>query len=206
MADNDPGSDPIERALRLFVYGPVGFACYLRDSGPTFLDVFVSRGRREVNGAKRAVEEKLGMSKSEPEPAPSVQQRVTDGLVRMASQAGIVVAAVAGPVVGAATGESGPSGPAPASTAPEEAPAPILGNGAQGAPKNGTRGARDSGGDATSADAADLPIPGYDLLSASQVIERLDGLSRGALDRIRGYELAHRARRTILASIDQLTR
>jgi hypothetical protein len=30
-------------------------------------------------------------------------------------------------------------------------------------------------------------------------------MSRGALERVRAYELAHRARRTILASIDNLT-
>lgn len=187
MTGNDTGNDPVDKALRLLVYGPLGFAAYLRDSAPTFMEVFVSRGRREVAGAKRAVEERLGIAKPEPVPTPSVPQRLTDGLGRVASQAGSVVAAVAGPVVeaatGAATGTSRAAGGAPRASG---------GTGAPSAPS-------------THVDGSDLPISGYDGLSASQVIERLDGLSRGALDRIRGYELAHRARRTILASIDQLT-
>ena len=54
--------------------------------------------------------------------------------------------------------------------------------------------------------AADaLPIPNYDELSASQVVERLDGLDRESLDAIRHYEAAHRGRNTILGKITQLT-
>ena len=51
-----------------------------------------------------------------------------------------------------------------------------------------------------------LAIPDYDELSASQVVDRLDGLPAHELGAIRDYELAHRARNTILAKIDQLTR
>jgi hypothetical protein len=51
---------------------------------------------------------------------------------------------------------------------------------------------------------ADLAIPGYDTLSASQVVERLAGLPADDLDEVRGYEAAHRNRRTILGKIDQL--
>jgi hypothetical protein len=42
-------------------------------------------------------------------------------------------------------------------------------------------------------------------LSASQVVERLDGLQAGELDAVRAYEEAHRSRRTILYKIEQLT-
>jgi hypothetical protein len=51
-----------------------------------------------------------------------------------------------------------------------------------------------------------LPIRGYDQLAASQVVARLDGLSRSDLDTVEAYELAHRARRTVLAKIAQLRR
>jgi hypothetical protein len=51
-----------------------------------------------------------------------------------------------------------------------------------------------------------LAIADYDDLSASQVVDRLDGLDRGDLDAIRTHEVAHRARATILGKIDQLTR
>ncbi len=49
-----------------------------------------------------------------------------------------------------------------------------------------------------------LAIPGYDSLSASQVVQRLDGLSRPELVAVRAYEWGNRARRTILNRVDQL--
>ncbi len=52
--------------------------------------------------------------------------------------------------------------------------------------------------------SATLAIPGYDSLSASQVVERLTGLPPSDLDEVREYEAAHRNRRTILGKIDQL--
>jgi len=62
------------------------------------------------------------------------------------------------------------------------------------------------GGPADSAPDVDaLPIPDYDELSASQVVERLEGLDRESLDSIRRYEAAHRGRNTILGKIAQLT-
>jgi hypothetical protein len=60
-----------------------------------------------------------------------------------------------------------------------------------------------SGGGAPPA-SDELPIPGYDALSASQVVERLAGLSAGELDSVRDYENANRRRRTILGKIEQL--
>ncbi|MFM8302944.1 MAG: hypothetical protein ACKOA9_01400 [Actinomycetota bacterium] len=186
MGEHDAGNDTVDRALRLFVYGPIGLACYLKDSGPTFLGLFVSRGRREVDSARKTVEQRLGWGR--PEPAPTPQQRVADGignLTKVAAQAGAMVASVAGPVVNAAT--SAASGAASTVAAGTTAPAPA------------------GPGGASTGNGADLPISGYDGLSASQVIERLDGMSRDALERVRAYETAHRARRTILASIDQRT-
>ncbi len=52
--------------------------------------------------------------------------------------------------------------------------------------------------------AAALAIPGYDTLSASQVLPRLEGLSAEELEAIRTYEEATRARKTVLSRIDQL--
>lgn len=49
-----------------------------------------------------------------------------------------------------------------------------------------------------------LAIPGYDSLSALQVVQRLPGLSPEELAAVEAYELAHRARRTILSRISQL--
>jgi hypothetical protein len=52
--------------------------------------------------------------------------------------------------------------------------------------------------------AADLPIPGYDSLSASQVVQRLPGLSREELEAVRAYEQAGRGRKTVLLRVAQL--
>jgi hypothetical protein len=51
---------------------------------------------------------------------------------------------------------------------------------------------------------AELAIPGYDSLSASQVLPRLEGLSDDELESVRVYESAHRGRKTILGRITQL--
>ncbi len=49
-----------------------------------------------------------------------------------------------------------------------------------------------------------LAIPGYDSLSASQVVQRLEGLSAAELEDVRAHEAAHRQRRTILHRVEQL--
>ena len=49
-----------------------------------------------------------------------------------------------------------------------------------------------------------LAIPGYDTLSASQVVQRLAGLQRDELEAVQAYEEATRGRRTILTKIAQL--
>lgn len=53
-------------------------------------------------------------------------------------------------------------------------------------------------------DASHLAIPGYDSLSASQVVQRLGGLSAEELDAVRAYESSTRRRKTILNRAAQL--
>lgn len=183
---------PAERALDLLVYGPVGLALYVRDTVPTFLKVFVSRGRSELQSHRRKVEDQAAGARSLGEAAlgfgPDVRRRVEDGLRsarELAEQAfsGLVVP---GDGSRAAPGTSATPGRAPA--APDERSAPV--------------GAVDT--TAQRAEAQALPIPDYDELSASQVVERLDGLPVNDLAAVRAYEEAHRGRRTILFKIDQL--
>jgi hypothetical protein len=56
----------------------------------------------------------------------------------------------------------------------------------------------------SSPSAQGLAIPGYDSLSASQVVQRLAGLSQEELAAVGEYEAAHRGRRTILTRVGQL--
>lgn len=53
-------------------------------------------------------------------------------------------------------------------------------------------------------DPADLAIVGYDLLSASQVVPRLESLTSDELDLVARYEAGTRGRKTILAKVAQL--
>ncbi|MGH9124678.1 MAG: hypothetical protein ACRDZ8_08115 [Acidimicrobiales bacterium] len=55
-----------------------------------------------------------------------------------------------------------------------------------------------------SPEGADLAIPGYDSLSAFQVVQRLAGLEPAELESVRRYETTGRGRRTILTRISQL--
>ncbi len=59
---------------------------------------------------------------------------------------------------------------------------------------------------AAAADIAvtDLAIPGYDLLSASQVVPRLDSLTTDELALVARYEAGTRGRKTILSKVAQL--
>jgi hypothetical protein len=52
--------------------------------------------------------------------------------------------------------------------------------------------------------ADELAIPAYDSLAASQVVQRLDGLTHDELEAVRRYEVAHRARKTVLGKVAQL--
>ena len=103
-----------------------------------------------------------------------------------------------------------PPGPPAAPPRPdrrESAVRPTSNNGAAGprgaARANGSRPAVVSNPVDPAASAA-LAIPGYDSLSAMQVVQRLPGLSPDELDAVRAYEAAHRGRKTILNRADQL--
>ena len=188
--------NPSERALELLVYGPLGLALYVRDTVPTFLKVFVSRGRSEVESHRRKVGGQVAGAKSLGEVAvnlsgPKVRQRVEQGL-RDARQ--LAEQAFSGLVV-PGDGESvTPEGDANTTT-----------RAADGATSRTTKPPASADRDAQRAQAASLAIPDYDELAASQVVERLDGLSADDLAAVRAYEEAHRGRRTILFKIDQLT-
>lgn len=56
----------------------------------------------------------------------------------------------------------------------------------------------------TTRTSSELSIPGYDTLSASQVVQRLAGLTVDELEAVRNYEAGTRGRRTILSKIAQL--
>ena len=211
MPDEKP---PLDRALDLFVYAPVGMALYVRDMFPSMMGIFVSRGKREVKSH-------LPGHEPAPPPAPPVPMPdVADIRRKMGDSIGLA-RGVAGGGIGLARDMTGTAlqgliafrnlaaqaaaedqettwrpeaDVPPVSAFTDPGSAPLADQAAAGA----------SDHDAGPA-VEDLPIPDYDELSASQVIERLEGLDASSLDAIRSYEASHRGRNTILGKIAQLT-
>ncbi len=182
-------NDTVQRAKEILVYAPVGFAMYLRDTAPSFLKVFVARGRAELDQKKKSVGDQIGQVRdtgvtATGDTGPQVLRLVTDGISRVketAEGALAVLGTFGADDLGASRDEP---------TAAEASPSP----------------APDAEPATSSSVAPDLAITDYDVLSASQVVDRLEGLDPGELEAIRAYEVAHRGRATILGKIEQLTR
>lgn len=186
--------DAADKAMEFLVYGPIGFALYLRDTAPSFLKLFVARGRTVLDEQRRSVGDQLGQARSVGEFAtnyggPQVRRLVNDGLAQARQRVEDALEALS-----TLTGNPvAPSAPRSTPTPPGPGAAPSEPSGS--APPAAATGT-----------GRHLPISDYDELSASQVIEHLDGLSRPDLDAIREYETVHRGRNTVLGKIEQLTR
>ena len=204
MSDNGK----TERALDLLVYAPVGVALYLRDTVPTFVNLFVSRGKAELGQRRQQAQDQVAQAKAMGEFAvnfggPKVREHVEKGiaLARKGAESVLGGAGDEGGVPDAVEDVPSPS-PAPA---PRPDPAPANSRAASRPAGKSTHTSTTTKTAAPAPAATTLVIPDYDELSASQVVERLDGLPASELDAVRAYEEAHRARRTILYKIEQLT-
>jgi hypothetical protein len=197
--------DRIEHTLEMLVYAPIGVGLYLRDMGPTFVNMFVARGRAEIDRRQAQVQQRTTTAKSIGQVAmtfgvPMVRQRVEREVDSARTRAQSFIGNISGGETNGAPSatSAAPPKPAPPAAAPTK---PAEANGS-----NGSNGATNGTATNAATPAGDtLPIPGYDALSASQVVERLAGLSPAELDSVRTYEGAHRNRRTILGKIDQIS-
>jgi hypothetical protein len=209
----------LEQALDLCLYAPVGLAIAVTEEMPQLID----KGRARVNS-------QLAMAKTVGSFAVAQGQREAERVVRQATSRmseGAPFAAQAA----RGGGMGGDLDDAPWAP-PQGEPEPSNGDGATASPVDGMPATQvaddsaDSSGAAagvqqtgpvpgvdTSAsapgavppgDAAALAIPGYDALSASQVVQRLAGLAADELEAVRTYEATTRGRRTILNRIAQL--
>lgn len=190
MADD---KDTVERVKEILVYGPIGLALYMRDTAPSFLKVFVARGRAELDDRKRTVGSHLGQARTVGQDA--VDQTAAGG---GADQVLRMLAGGLGKVRGTAEGAWGALGARGADFA---APPRPTGDTA----RSETAARAPSGAGPSGRGGPSLAIPDYDELSASQVVDRLEGLTPEGLGAIRAYESAHRGRATILGKVDQLT-
>jgi hypothetical protein len=199
--------DRIERTLEVLLYAPVGLGVLLIDNGPAVIDMLVTRGRAEIDRRHDEVQQRVTTARSLGEVAlafgpPMARQRVerTVGEARRRAEE----------LFGAPASDPEPNAPSLSETATPPAaepftttapaPEPPLRFASAATTTTSASGASNGAG----ASSAELPIPGYDALSASQVVERLIGLTPSELDAVHAYETAHRQRRTILGKIEQL--
>jgi len=177
---------PLDQALELLVFAPIGLALTARDELPKLIE----RGRQQVSG-------QVAMAKMIGQFAVAQGQREAEKVVKQA---------------GERLGDLGLGGkPAPASSPVSPVPSPASANGHGAAPTASkppkapaTPTAASTRTSAASPSDDHLAIPGYDALSASQVVQRLAGLSAAELEAVRAYEAGNRGRKTILHRVSQL--
>ncbi|CAN5747497.1 hypothetical protein BH24ACT3_BH24ACT3_08440 [soil metagenome] len=183
---------PVDHALDLFVFAPLGFALEARSLVPKL----VERGRQQMDGqvtmAKMVGQFAVQQGQSEAGKALSkAQASAATALEELG-----LLGKPAGPPAGPAPRPAAPTTPSPSSAAPSPA-APVVAPVTPPAPEPATPGV-------SAADVATLAIPDYDSLAASQVVPRMAGLATEELEAVRAYESAKRGRKTILNRIDQL--
>jgi hypothetical protein len=172
---------PVDKLLDLFVYAPLGLVMNLDEVLPQL----VEKGHQQVTMARMFGQ--FAVQTGTKEARKRVEQVQEQVAMRSGSRAD-------------GWNRSSPTAAPPAARAAAATSASGDGDGA--APGRG------SGAEILTAEpapaAADLAIPDYDALSASQVVPRLAGLARDELDAVRRYEAANRGRKTILSKIAQL--
>ncbi len=191
MTDTDHTKSPLEVALEYCVYAPLGFGLEARSLVPRF----VARGRSQIMLARVVGKYALRKGAAAAEMALGPVGTPAVGLLRVAGlvpeqAAPTVPGAPHAPTAESANRNGNGQGSEPdlsEPAAPAERAAP-------------TRVARSE----PPFDPDTLAIPGYDSLSASQVVPRLEGLEQDELEAVRRYEEATRGRKTILSKIAQL--
>ena len=207
MADtaDDHGDQPLsERFLDLFLFLPTGVAVTLAEELPRLAERGRERLGVQVNSAravghfavkaggkelKRRSANLTRSSSPQGQPVPTTSSTPPRTRAVAPSGGALRLRAIPRPV--------STDAPAPVAPTVRRAAAPVPPHGAPVA-------ATTLPADAHVPAVASLAIPGFDTLSASQVVQRLDGLSRSELVAVRAYETSTRGRRTILSRVDQL--
>jgi hypothetical protein len=186
-ADRTPLDQVVAQAADLLVYAPIG----LFFDAPSVVPKLAEQGRVHARNARLFGE--LAVRHGEAE----VRRRMDD-VERQATDLLRMFGLVSDPQRPARAGADATPSDAAAATAARAAEQPA---------GDGVSGNGETPADAT-ADVGptvdDLAIPGYDSLSASQVVTRLEGLTPAELEAVRTYENAHRGRKTILNKVAQL--
>jgi hypothetical protein len=176
MAAMTDRKSPIEQAIDLFFYAPLGLLLNAEEVVPQLID----KGRQQVTMARMFGQFAVQQGQTEAGKAVSRLQNNITGPRRTPA-----TPATADGAATTATSAVATAAPATQTSAPVAPPAPAEAS-------------------VPAPTATALAIPDYDSLSASQVVPRLEGLATAELDEVRAYEAAHRGRKTILNKIAQL--
>ena len=195
--EGGPAGTPLnERLLDLLVYLPAGIAASVMEDFPALAE----RGRRQlgvrVSSARAIGQFAVRAGQGELRRRSGALRNRTPAMTPTRTPtggAGDRPAPVPSGTAGTGPGALGSTGRV---SIPGESPA------APG-PRPPVRPAASMAGGNVPA-ASTLSIPGFDTLSASQVVQRLDGLNRSELVSVRVYEASNRGRRTILSRVDRL--
>lgn len=179
----DEKKSPVDAAIELFVFAPLGLMMTARENLPDL----IAKGRTQMTG-QVAMAKMMGQYAVK-EGEKDLRKRV-EGVAETLSALGVLPDASTPAAPPAAPPAATTSAPAKAAVASEPS---ANGNTAKSAVKPSTIRV-----------SSDLSIPGYDTLSASQVVQRLAGLTVDELEAVRDYEAGTRGRRTILSKIAQL--
>jgi hypothetical protein len=172
----DEDKTPVEQAVEQAMDLFVYAPIGLLFEGATLLPQLVEKGRNQVSTARMIGKFAVNQGRTE---ATKVAGKLQDQAAGVFDFLGDSVTPL----------PAEPPRPAPpaAKTAPKAKSAPLAPASANGA-----------------VDPASLAIPDYDGLSASQVVNRLAGLSAAELRNVQRYEAANRGRKTILSKVAQL--
>lgn len=197
---------PVEVAVDLLVHAPLGVLVLAREELPKL----IAKGRQEATGARFIGKMAVDMGQRE---AGRLVRQATERLADLGlvpdprrSAPGPSAADDAGTPGAAAThaesdGAPDDVGSDPADVGGAQAPA---GGGGTRAPAGGDGVMEADPAPVEGPAAGSLAIPGYDALSAPQVVQRLDGLADEELEAVRAYEAGNRGRKTILSRIAQI--
>ena len=177
-ADTEPEPSPVRRALDILVFAPVGVALTVAEDLPALIVKGRQRFESDVRNARIVGQFVVTHGQRD------VVGRVTKLLhgeppVTTAEPSAAPVAE--------------PASEAPAEAWPTPAPWPT--------PEAASPQPAADPADAVTVDAA---LAGYDTLSASQVVRRLESLEPDVLRAVQRHESSHRNRRTILNRAQQL--
>jgi hypothetical protein len=184
---------PVEQALDLFVYAPIGFLATVRDELPKLIE----RGHQELTNqatvAKMMGEYAVGEGQKEAGKRLQQASETITGITSALNDRRRPAPAPPPPHAPAPPTPAAPPSAAPTAPVPSAPPVSAVTPPPPPAPPAPPPPAVEG-----------LAIPGYDALSASQVVQRLAGLSGDELEAVRSYESATRGRKTILNRVEQL--